>query len=142
MDANEQTRLHELAQIVGADAVVEFAFYDDVDYDNLICSLTVTNCGAMLPVLRDVRKLVDISLADGKTAIAQGTELHTVALGQCPGPIERRRAIATIEKIKDAVENHDSTATIQLRSIDNSFQRTDCGERELNYVKTRIITWM
>jgi len=142
MDANEQARLHELAQIVGEDAVVEFAFYDDVDYDNLICSLTVTNFGAILPVLRDVRKLVDLSLADGKTAIIQGTELHSVALGKCPGPIERRRAIAMIEKIKDAVENHGSTATIELRSIDCSFQRNDCDERELDYLKTRIITWM
>ena len=142
MDSTEQHRLRELAQIVGEDSVVEFAFYDDVDYDNLICSLTVRNCSEVLSVLRDVRKLADITLAHAKAAITQGTKLYSVALGQCPGPIERRRAIVTLEKMKNVVENHGATATIELRSIDNSFERTDCGERELNYVKTRIITWM
>lgn len=46
MDSTEQHRLQELAQLVREDAVVEFAFYDDIDYDNLICSLVVQNCGA------------------------------------------------------------------------------------------------
>lgn len=52
----------------------------------------------MLSVLRDVRKLADLPLVDAKTAIVQGTDLHSVALGQCHGPIERRSAIVMIKK--------------------------------------------
>jgi hypothetical protein len=142
MNPAEELRLRRLAEIVGKDSVEEFSFYDDVDYDALVAKITVVETGAIPQTLRDVRRLTDISLSHAKQALSDQSTLHTINLADCPGPIERRRAIVTLEKMKQAIEQHGGTASIGLSSTSCDFARVDCTDRELNYVKTRIITWM
>lgn len=142
MDPAEPLRINTLAKIVGHDAVKKFAFYDDIDYDSLVVSVTATKVGSLLNTLREIRGIAEIPIAAAKQALSNARCLHQIHLVDCPGSIERQSAVTKLQKIKKAIEQHGGSGTIDLKSPDNSFVRTDCSEEELNYVKTRIITWM
>ena len=127
-----------LAEIVGDEAVHKFAFYDDVDYDALVVSLVVTEAGSMVETLRDIRKIAQIPLAQAKHALSKRELLHETRLVDWPGPLERRRAIVTMQKLKQAIAQHGGNATIDLSSPDGTFRRVDCSDQELNYVITPV----
>ena len=142
MNPMEEHRLSTLAEIVGDEAVHKFAFYDEVNYDALVVSLVVTEAGAMVETLRDLRKIAPIPLAQAKHALSKRELLHETRLVDWPGPLERRRAIVTMQKLKQAIAQRGGNATIDLSSPDGTFRRVDCSDQELNYVIIRILTWM
>ena len=119
----------------------ELSVYNGVDCDKLVATLMVIEGGRLLETIRDVRQLAAIPLAEAKRALTECTALCTIPLAECESSLDRRNAIVKLEKIKAAIEQHGGSARIDLSLPDSDFNRVDCLDEELSFVKERLVQW-
>lgn len=140
----EARRIRELTAIVGADVVAKYAFYDNVEYDRLSVIVRIQTCGDRMSALKQIRQIVDTPASELLAALKKGNgeSLHSVDLASVPGCMQKREAVRNAQRIQIAVANAGGSATIDFSLEREGFHRCACSEEEINYLATRLITWM
>ena len=144
MNEQEAKRRSELESIVGAESVAKYSFYDEIDYDNLTVELHLLAVGDRAKSIKGIRELLDIPMAELSRALKGGNNslLCRRSLDQCANSMDRWQMVRKLRKVKGVIDGLDGKCSVDLAHPDTDFTRKNCDDAELDYLETRLITWM
>lgn len=144
MDEYEAKRIAELEKIYGRESVDRLAFYDQIDYYKLVFGIRVHKVKDRLKTLKAIRSLVSGAMAEMSAALKpeNGAMVYSESLESADGCLHQWKAVRRIMKLKSKIQETGCICSVDVWLPDGSFSRENIDDTELDYIATRVSTWM